>query len=37
MTAEFMPDKYKKWGQRMFYVAVVLGVAAVVIGQFVAK
>lgn len=34
MTAEFGPMKYRRWGQRMFYVAVILGVAAVVIGQF---
>jgi len=35
MTAEFGPLKYRKWVQRAFYVAVILGVAAVVISQYI--
>jgi hypothetical protein len=34
MTAEFRPWRYRKWIQRAFYVAVALGVAAVVIGGY---
>lgn len=35
MTAEFAPLKYRRWLQRAFYVAVVLGVVAVAVGQYV--
>jgi hypothetical protein len=34
MTAEFAPLKYRKWLQRLFYVAVVFGIAAVLIGDY---
>jgi len=35
MTAEFGPWKYRKWAQRAFYLAVGLGVAAVIVAQYV--
>jgi hypothetical protein len=34
MTAEFGPMKYRKWAQRAFYLAVILGVAAVIVSQY---
>jgi hypothetical protein len=35
MTVEFAPMKYRRWIQRGFYLAVILGMVAVVIGQYV--
>jgi hypothetical protein len=35
MTAEFAPIKYRRWLQRVFYVSVIIGLAAVAIGQYV--
>jgi hypothetical protein len=35
MTAEFAPLKYRRWLQRVFYLAVVLGLAAVAVGEYV--
>jgi hypothetical protein len=34
MAAEFAPIKYRRFLQRVFYLAVILGLAAVVIGQY---
>jgi hypothetical protein len=35
MTAEFGPWKYRKWIQWAFYLACVLGLAGVIIGEYV--
>ena len=35
MTAEFGPHKYRKWGQRVFYVSVVLGIAVVLVSEYI--
>jgi hypothetical protein len=34
MTAEFGPYKLRKWLQRVFYLAVALGIAVVIVGEY---